>query len=298
MNVCEQSLDSSSLRRPRCATGSNAYSVRQILANGRDDIIRRSSRSACSPWRRPRTTEHNRSLVPGESRDSFEGKSKRGDTFDRRARATARGDLSDDRNLDRNGGEGSGRGSDPGRHVVGRRDRHSSGPGQPEGLAGDPGRRPRSGPDSRLLDREQGGEQPLACAHSSPGRGRAAALPLGRRASRAAQEAVSGYQDSIVRPNLPDRTESPDLLGAHGRGRGRQPDDDGANRRPRIDLRHLLSRPSAFIPTFGPGKATCPRADLISGPSSAAWRSAVGSTGSPSERPGNRSRITRASPTC
>jgi glucoamylase len=32
------------------------------------------------------------------------------------------------------------------------------------------------------------------------------------------QESVSGYQDSIVRPNLPDRTESPDLLGNTAEG--------------------------------------------------------------------------------
>jgi hypothetical protein len=36
--------------------------------------------------------------------------------------------------------------------------------------------------------------------------------------NEASEVALSGYQDSIVRPNLPDRTESPDLLGATAEG--------------------------------------------------------------------------------
>ena len=82
-------------------------------------------------------------------------------------------------------------------------------------------------------------------------------------------------------PNLPDRTESTDSLLARSRGAGRQPLDDGPGRRPRLDLRRLFSRRSACIRMFGPEKATCPRAAAISARSSAASRSAAGSTGSP-----------------
>ena len=98
----------------------------------------------------------------------------------------------------------------------------------------------------------------------------------------------STYQDTIVRPNLPDRTEV-DRVAAARRPRGwSATDDDGPGRWPRLDLRRLFSRPSASIRTSARGKATSRRAAGTSARSSAAWPSAAGSTGSPSGRPGTR----------
>ena len=65
--------------------------------------------------------------------------------------------------------------------------------------------------------------------------------------------AVSLYQDSIVRPNLPDRTESPDLLGSAAEGLVGNRHDDGPDRRSGVDLRRLFSdrRPALQRPAQG-----------------------------------------------
>ena len=54
--------------------------------------------------------------------------------------------------------------------------------------------------------------------------------------TRVPSRPLSGYQDSIVRPNLPDRTESPDLLGATAEGLVGNRMMTVRDRRPRIDL--------------------------------------------------------------
>ncbi len=153
------------------------------------------------------------------------------------------------------------------------------------------------GPLPGLLDREQGGQQPLARPDPAAGGRRPAPLPLGGRA-RGSETVFSPYQDTIVRPNLPDRTESAEIRRGRSRRAGRQPDDDGAGRRPGLDLRHLLPdrRPALRRPPRRRG--TCRRAARTSARSSAAWRSAGGSTGSPSGSPGRRSSTTRGRPTC
>ena len=92
----------------------------------------------------------------------------------------------------------------------------------------------------------------------------------------------SPSQDTIVRPNLPDRTESAEIVAIESRGAGRQPDDDRPGRRAGARPTTSTSRPSASTPTSGPPRGTCRRAGRTSARSSAAWRSAAGSTGSPS----------------
>ena len=61
-----------------------------------------------------------------------------------------------------------------------------------------------------------------------------------RRGARVREPVSSPAQDTIVRPNLPDRSESSEIVAGESRGAGRQPDDDRPGRRPRVDLRPLL----------------------------------------------------------
>ena len=147
-------------------------------------------------------------------------------------------------------------------------------------------------PAARVLDREQGGQQPLARADSAPGGRRPAPLSLGG-AEPGVGAGLQPAQDTIVRPNLPDRSESSEIVGPESRGAGRQPDDDGAGRRPGLDLRPLLpDRRHALRRPARRGRPG-PRAGRTSARSSAAWRSAAGSTGSPSGSAGRRSSTTR-----
>ena len=60
------------------------------------------------------------------------------------------------------------------------------------------------------------------------------------RGARVRSRSISPAQDTIVRPNLPDRSESSEIVGVESRGAGRQPDDDRPGRRAGLDLRRLL----------------------------------------------------------
>ena len=132
-----------------------------------------------------------------------------------------------------------------------------------------------------LLDREQGGQQPLARPDPAAGGRGPAPLSLGGASARVGDglQPVPGH-DRPAQPSRPLRVGRDRR--ARPRGAGRQPDDDGPGRCAGARPTTSTSRPSACTPTSGPPRATCRRAARTSARSSAAWRSAAGSTGSPS----------------
>ncbi len=156
------------------------------------------------------------------------------------------------RDLDRDGGEGTtGWAGSRGDVVVGRA-RHPSHRDRPGSLAGNLGRRDHPRPFAGVLDREQRGQQPLACPDPAAGRRRPASLPIGCAEGRRrnGRQRLSGFD----RP--------PEFAGSNRIGRGRsarpgrtrrQPDDDGQGRLPRLNLRRLLPdrRPSFRRPPRG-----------------------------------------------
>ena len=112
-----------------------------------------------------------------------------------------------------------------------------------------------------------------------------------------ARSAYSAYQDSIVRPNLPDRTESSDLLGTTAEGLV-------GNRMMTARIDGRGSTYDIYFPTVGLHSNVRPReGDLPQ--SRSHFRAIVGGLAVGrrldwfTERPpGSRSRTTRASPTC
>ena len=100
------------------------------------------------------------------------------------------------------------------------------------------------------------------------------------------RRSTARHPDTMVRPNLPDRTSTSEIVSLVPRGAGRQPDDDRAGRREAARPMTSISRPSGSIPTCGRPRATCRRAGRTSARSWAGWRSAAGSTGSPSRSRG------------
>ena len=208
------------------------------------------------------------------------------------------GPSSDVGNLDRDGGEGPAWRAGPSGDVVGGRHRDPPGPGLAACLAGGDGRRPGTRPPAGLLDREQGGQQLLARADAAAGASGRGSTTARSSSGRAASGGVSTYQDTIVRPNLPDRTESSEssLLEAEGLVGNRQMTVRVDGRGSTYDIYFPDGRP-AFLRPPARGRQSR-RAARISARSSAAWPSAGGSTGSPSARPGIASSNTRAPPTC
>ena len=241
--------------------------------------------STASPWRvHPDTPES--SGLARISADADQGDRGRS-PFERAGPARVRDHRRDVGYLDRNGGERPAWRPGPSGDVVGCRHRHASGPGQSARLARALGRRSPLGLLPAYWIENKGGNS----FWHAPIRPRASASGCitGRSSIAAtATTAQSTYQDTIVRPNLPDRTEASRCPALGSRGLGRQPADDGPGRCAGFDLRRLFShgRP----PFVGPAQGGRPAAEplSLSRDRRRPGASAGGSTGSPSGPPGTR----------
>ena len=115
------------------------------------------------------------------------------------------------------------------------------------------------GPVARLLAREQGGQQPLACADPAPG-GSASGSTTDRRRSMprvgAGDQPVPGH-DRPAEPARPRRVA--EIVAVESRGPGRQPDDDRPGRSPGGRPTTSTSRPSACTPTSAPPDGDWPQ---------------------------------------
>ena len=181
----------------------------------------------------------------------------------------ALGSLTDAGDLDRNSGEGPAGRAGPGGDVVGRCHRIAPGPGPPTAPGWSWRRTTWRWAPAGVLDREQGRQQLLACAGASPGHRHPAALSaiVERDGGDRAQ---STYQDTIVRPNLPDQTEATESAG---------PDAEGlvGNRQMTVRVDGRGATYDVYFPTVGlhsfvrPARGTIRGAVRTSARSSAAW---------------------------
>ena len=135
----------------------------------------------------------------------------------------ALGPSTDVGNLDRNSGEGPAGRPGPSGDVVGRR--HRTHPVQDHQrawleLSADDCRSASCRPTG---SRTRRGNSFWHAPVPPQGVGVRLHYRADRRAAMGGERAQSTYQDTIVRPNLPDRTESAESLAARSRGAGRQP---------------------------------------------------------------------------